>query len=54
MLLLLSKHINKNHIGPYRDDGHAILKNNSDPEAEKLKKKLQKLLKENDLDIIFQ
>ena len=54
MLSLLSKHINKNHIGLYRDDGLAILKNTSDPEAEKLKKKLQKLLKENDLDIIIQ
>ena len=54
MLSLLSKHINKNHIGLYRDDGFAILKNTSGPEAEKLKKKLQKLFKEKDLDIIIQ
>ena len=54
MLTLLSKHINKNHIGLYRDDGLAILKNTSGPEAEKLKKKLQKLFKEKDLDIIIQ
>ena len=54
MLSLLSKHINKNHIGLYRDDGLAILKNTSGPEAEKLKKKLQKLFKEKDLDIIIQ
>ena len=27
MLSLLSKHINKNQIGLYRDDGLAILKN---------------------------
>ena len=54
MVSLLSKHTNKNHIGLHRDDGLAILKNTSDPEAEKLKKKLQKLLKENDLDIIIQ
>ena len=39
MLSLLSKHINKNHIRLYRDDGLAILKNTSTPEAEKLKKK---------------
>ena len=43
MLSLLSKHINKNHIGLYRDDGLAILKNTSGPEAEKLKNKFQKL-----------
>ena len=54
MLSLLSKHINKNHIGLYRDDGFAILKNTSGPEAEKLQKKLQQLFKEKDLDIIIQ
>ena len=54
MVSLLSKHINKNHIGLYRDDGLAILKNTSGPEAEKLKKKLQKLFKEKDLGIIIQ
>ena len=54
MLLLLSKQINKNHIGLYRDGGLAILKNTSGPEAEKLKKKFQKLFKEKYLDIIVQ
>ena len=54
MLSLLSKDINKNHIGLYRDDGLAILKNTSGPAAEKLKKKFQKLFKEKDLDIIVQ
>ena len=53
ILSLLSKHINKNHIGLNRDESLAILKNISDPEAEKLKKKLQKLLKVNDLDVII-
>ena len=53
-LPLLSKPINKNHIGLYRDVGLAILKNTSGPEAEKLRKKLQKLFKEKDLDIIIQ
>ena len=33
-LSLFSKHINKNHIGLYRDDGLATLKNTSGPEAE--------------------
>ena len=47
-LSLFSKYINKNHIGLYRDDGLAILKNTSGPEAEKLKKKFQKLFKEKD------
>ena len=42
MLSLLSKHINKNHIGLFRDDGLAILKNTSGPEAGKLKKKFHK------------
>ena len=53
MLSLLSKHINKNHIRLYRDDGFAILKNTSCPEAKKLKKKFQKLFKEKYLGIIF-
>ena len=44
-LSLFSKYINKNHIGLYRDDGLAILKNTSGPEAEKLKKKFQNYLK---------
>ena len=54
MLLLPNKHVNKNNIGLYRDDDLAILKNTSNPEAEKLKKKFQKLFKEkvtNSLDI---
>ena len=35
-------------------DNLAILKNTSGPEVEKLKKKVQKLFKEKDLDIIVQ
>ena len=54
MLSLLSKHINKNHIGLQRDDGLAILKNTSSPKVEKLKKKFQQFFKEKDLDIIVQ
>ena len=51
MLPLLSKYINKNQIGLYRDARLANLKNNSDPKEEKLKKKFQKLFKEKDVDI---
>ena len=54
MFSLISKHINKNHIRLYRDKNLGILRNTSDPEAEKLKKKFQKLFKEKDLDIIVQ
>ena len=54
MLSLLSKYIYKNHIGLYRDDGLAILRNTSGPEAQEFKKKFQKLFKEKDLDIIVQ
>ena len=54
MLSLLSKHINKNHIELYRNDGLAILKNNSRTEVEKFKKKFQKLFKEKHIDIIVQ
>ena len=39
MLSLLQKHINKNHIGLYRDGSLAILKNTSGPEVEKFNKK---------------
>ena len=54
VLSLLNKHINKNHTGLCRDDSLAILKNTSSPEAEKQKKKFQKLFKEKDLDVIIQ
>ena len=54
MLSLLNKRINRNHIALCRDDGLAILKNTSSPEAEKLKKKFQKLFKEKGLDVIIQ
>ena len=51
MLPLLSKYINKNQIGLYRDARLANLKNNNGPKEEKLKKKFQKLFKEKDIDI---
>ena len=45
MLSLLSKHINMNHIGLYGDDGLAILKNTSDPEAKNSRKIFKYYLK---------
>ena len=54
MLSLLNKHINKNHIGLYRDEGLAILKNTSGPAAEKRKKRFLKLFKDKNLEIIVQ
>ena len=45
---------NKNNTGLYRDDGLAIFKNISGPNSEKVKKDIQKLIKENELDIVFQ
>ena len=54
LLYKLSLKYNKNNIGIYRDDGLAIFKNISGPKSEKVKKDIQKLFKENALDIIIQ
>ena len=45
---------NKNNIGFYRDDNLAIFKHTSSPKSEKVKKDIQKFLKENELDIAIQ
>ena len=45
---------NKNNFVLYRDDGVAIFENISDPKSEKVKKDIQKLFKENELDIVIQ
>ena len=45
---------NKNKIGLYHDDGLSIFKNISGPISEKIKKDIQKLLIENQLDTIIQ
>ena len=42
---------NEGDIGLYRDDGLAIFRNKSGTELEKIIKKLQRLLKEYDLEI---
>ena len=45
------KNYSKKDIGLYRDDGLAIFKNVSGSKAEKIKKDIQKLFKENYLNI---
>ena len=54
LLNKLSLKYNKNEIGLYREDSLAIFKNISGPKSEKTKKKIQKLFKENQLDIVIQ
>ena len=53
LLYKLSLKYNKNNIGLYRDDVVAIFKNISGPKSEKVKKDIQKLFKENELDIVI-
>ena len=53
-LLVLSKlgsSYNSNDIGLYRDDGLSVFKNNSGPQAEKIKKDITKIFKELGLNI---
>ena len=54
LLYKLSMKHNKNNIGLYRNNGLAIFKNISGPKSEKFKKDIQKLFKENELDIVIQ
>ena len=53
-LCKLSLKYNKNNIGLYHDDGLVIFKNITVPKSEKVKKDVQKLFKENELDIVIQ
>ena len=53
-LYQLLKNYNKKDIGLYRDDGLAISKNVSGSKAEKIKKYIQKLFKDNHLNITMQ
>ena len=46
--------LEQNDICLYRDDGLAIFKNISGPKSEKVKNDIQKLFKENELDIAIQ
>ena len=50
----LSKNYNKKDIGLYRDDGLAIFKKVSGSKAEKIEKDIQKLFKDNHLNIAIQ
>ena len=54
LLYKLSLKYNKNDIVLYRDDGLAISKNIGGLKSEKLKNDIQKLFKENELDIVIQ
>ena len=54
LLCKLSLKYNKNNIGLYHDDGLVIFKNITVPKSEKVKKDVQKLFKENELDIVIQ
>ena len=54
LLYQLSKNYNKKDIGLYRDDGLAIFKNVSCSKAEKIKKDIQKLFKNNHLNTTIQ
>ena len=41
------------NIGLYRDDGLAVFKNKSGPQADRIKKHFQKIFRENDLNIVI-
>ena len=51
LLEKISEICNKSNIGLYRDDGLSIFRNKSGTQLEKMKKKLQRLFKEYDLEI---
>ena len=53
MLSLISEKHNKKDFGVYCDDGLGVVKTKSRPETEKFKKKIQKIFKENKLDIVI-
>ena len=52
ILYQLSRIYNKNNIGLYRDDGLAVLRNRSGPQAEKIKKHFQSIFRTNNLSNI--
>ena len=54
LLYQLSKNYNKKDIGLYRDDGLAIFKNVGGSKAEKFLKDIQKLFKDNQLNLTIQ
>ena len=50
---LLGEKYNKTDFGLYRDDGLAVFRNVSGPQSERIKKELQRIFKENHLDIVI-
>ena len=54
LLNLLGQQHDTKNIGLYRDDGLSIFKNCSGPQMEKIKKHLQKVFKNNGLDVIIE
>lgn len=54
LLSQITRHIDKQDIGLYRDDGLALLRNTNGPKAERLKKLLTKLFLDNNLKISIQ
>ena len=50
---LLSERFTKEDFGLYRDDGLAVFRNVSGPQAERIKKEFRRLFKENQLDIVI-
>ena len=53
LLSLLGRQYDTKNIGLYRDDGLSIFKNCSGPQMEKMKKRLQKVFKNNGLNVII-
>ena len=54
LLNLLGRQYDPKNIGLYRDDGLPIFKNCSGPQMEKIKKRLQKVFKNNGLNVIIE
>ena len=54
LLNLLGRQYDPKNIGLYRDDGLSIFKNCSGPQMEKIKKRLQKVFKNNGLNVIIE
>ena len=54
LLNLLGRQYDTKNIGLYRDDGLSIFKNCSGPQMEKIKKRLQKVFKDNGLNVIIE
>ena len=54
MLNVLSKKDNKNDFRLYRNDGLVILKKKSGAQSEQVKKNIQKIFEEHELDVILQ